>query len=272
MSRVGSSLLLVGCGKMGGAMLEGWLKADQVDRVVVVEPHDAGFQVGNHPRVLRCSSVKAVPAQFSPDVVVLAVKPQTMDQVVPDYAGFTKPGTLFLSIAAGKTLGWLEARLGDKAAIVRAMPNTPAAIGRGMSVCCPNDRVSPLQIGLAENLLRAVGDVAWVEEEELMDAVTAVSGSGPAYVFLLVEAMAQAGLKAGLPPDLAVELARATVAGAGELLHRSNEPAATLRRNVTSPGGTTEAALDVLMAEDGIQPLFDKAIANATARSRELAR
>jgi pyrroline-5-carboxylate reductase len=270
---MGCSLLLVGCGKMGGALLDGWLAARTVDHVVVVEPQgafpaDAGAA---GQRIVRCAGVSRIPPGFDPDVVVIAVKPQVMDEVVPGYAGFVRPGTVFLSIAAGKTIDYFTARLGADAAIVRAMPNTPASVGRGMTVAVPNAAVTPEQRRLCETLMGAVGQVAWVEDESMMDAVTAVSGGGPAYVFLLIETLAKAGVAAGLPEDLAMKIARATVAGSGELAARSIEPAASLRKNVTSPNGTTQAALEVLMAEDGIQPLVDRAIAAATARSRELA-
>jgi pyrroline-5-carboxylate reductase len=171
---------------------------------------------------------------------------------------------------AGPKLGFLRSALGDLA-IVRAMPNTPAAIGRGITVGVPNARVTADQRALADTLLRAVGAVEWVDDEGLIDAVTAVSGSGPAYVFLLAESLARAGAAAGLPADLSARLARATVSGAGELLHQSALDAATLRQNVTSPGGTTAAALGVLMAESGLDPLLEKAVAAATKRSRELA-
>ncbi|EWY41135.1 pyrroline-5-carboxylate reductase [Skermanella stibiiresistens SB22] len=270
---MGCSLLLVGCGKMGGAMLDGWFAAGTVDDVVVVEPQGAfGADAGSGGRkIVRCAGASRIPAGFDPDVVVLAVKPQVMDEVVPGYARFTRPDTVFLSIAAGKTIGYFTERLGADAAIVRAMPNTPAAVGRGMTVAVANAAVTEGQRQLCDTLLAAVGQVAWVEDEALLDAVTAVSGGGPAYVFLLIEALAKAGVAAGLPEDLATRIARVTVAGSGELAIRSSEPAATLRRNVTSPNGTTQAALEVLMAEDGVQPLFDRAIAAATARSRELA-
>jgi pyrroline-5-carboxylate reductase len=171
---------------------------------------------------------------------------------------------------AGRTLQFLAAALPHAGALVRAMPNTPAAIGRGITVAVPR-HVSEAQRDLADRLLVATGTVEWVADEALMDAVTAVSGSGPAYVFLLAEAMAQAGIAVGLPQPLAEKLARETVAGAGELLHRSALSAATLRENVTSPGGTTAAALDVLMHADGLQPLLKKAVAAATERSRKLA-
>jgi pyrroline-5-carboxylate reductase len=259
-------ILLVGCGKMGSAMLAGWLERGiSASDVVVVEPSaprpDAVTVVGNEA---------AVPADFSPDVVIFAVKPQVMAEVVPPYARFE--GAVFLSIAAGRTIGFFRSHLGEGAAIVRAMPNTPAAVRRGITVCCAESSVPAEARALCQSLLEAVGEVGWVEDEGLMDAVTAVSGSGPAYIFLLVEAMETAALAQGLPPELAARLARATVSGAGELLRQSPEAAAQLRRNVTSPGGTTAAALSVLMAEErGMPSLMIEAVAAATRRGRELA-
>ena len=202
--------------------------------------------------------------------VVVAVKPQVAPEVMPVLAPLIGADTAVVSIMAGRTLRFLEAAL-PHAALIRAMPNTPAAIGRGITVAVANARVSREQRALVDTLLSAVGAVEWAPDEALMDAVTALSGSGPAYVFLLAEAMARAGVAAGLPPALADKLARATVAGSGELLHRSPLDAATLRQNVTSPGGTTAAALDVLMAKDGLDPLMIRAIAAATKRSRDLA-
>ncbi len=202
---------------------------------------------------------------------MLAVKPQAMEEVLPAYRRFAAGGALFVSIAAGKTLASFARALGGDAAVVRAMPNTPAAIGRGIAVACANARVSPAQRALAERLLAAVGEVGWVQDEALIDAVTAVSGSGPAYVFLLIECLAKAGEAAGLPAGLATRLARATVAGSGELARLSPESAAALREAVTSPGGTTRAALDVLMAKDGLEPLLRRAVLAAAKRSRELA-
>ncbi|AWJ90263.1 pyrroline-5-carboxylate reductase [Azospirillum baldaniorum] len=268
----GCTLLLAGCGKMGGAMLDGWLKAGIASSVAVIEPSGLPESLRGNPAVVLASGVDALPAGFAPDVVVLAVKPQVMDSVLPAYRALVRPGTVFLSVAAGKTIASFEAALGEGAAIVRSMPNTPAAIGRGMTVAVGNPVVTEAQKSLCDSLLRAVGDVAWVEDESLLDPVTAVSGSGPAYVFLMVEAMAKAGEAAGLPAELAMRLARATVAGAGELLHQSPTAAADLRKAVTSPNGTTQAALDVLMAGDGMQPLFDRAVAAAANRSRELAK
>jgi pyrroline-5-carboxylate reductase len=250
---------------MGGAMLDGWLdQGVSKNDVAVVEPSG---EIGR-PGIAVSKDFAGIPAGFTPDVVVLAVKPQMMDAALPPYAGFKD--AVFLSIAAGKTIAYFEKLLGD-VAVVRAMPNTPAAVRRGITAVVPNAKVSPAQRQATETLLSAVGEVAWLESENLMDAVTAVSGSGPAYVFLLAEVMAQAGIAAGLPADLADKLARATVSGSGELLHRSSDSSAQLRQNVTSPNGTTFAALQVLMDEEGMAPLMTKAVAAATTRSKELA-
>ena len=278
MSGRSAPVLLVGCGKMGGALLSGWLArgtAGPDAPVIVIEPAapapaTAAFR--DKPGVTIVADATHVAAGASPAVVVFAVKPQGMDRVVPAYRRFVSPATVFLSIAAGRPIGFFERHLGVEAAIVRTMPNTPAAVGRGISVAYANPRVSSAQRETCTELLTAVGEVAWVDDERLLDPVTAVSGSGPAYVFLLVEALAAAGEASGLPADLAMRLARATVAGSGELLHRASEPAEQLRRNVTSPGGTTAAALDVLMAKrGGLAALMKRAVAAATRRSRELA-
>jgi pyrroline-5-carboxylate reductase len=268
----GGELLLVGCGKMGGAMLRGWLaRGVRAADVRVVEPNPAASADLAATGVAVVGEVAALPAELAPAVVVLAVKPQMMEAIMPACRRFAGPATVFLSIAAGKTIGSFERHLGAAAAIVRAMPNTPAAVGRGITVACANRYVSAAQRARCDQLLAAVGEVAWVEDEALLDPVTAVSGGGPAYVFLLIECLAEAGVAAGLPVDLAMRLARATVSGSGELARLSPEPAATLRQNVTSPGGTTLEALKILMASDGLQPLLTKAIAAATRRSRELA-
>ena len=208
-----------------------------------------------------------------PAVIVVAVKPQVMDEVFPPLARLAGKSTVVLSIAAGRTIAGFEKHLPKGTAVVRSMPNTPAAIQRGITVAVPNAHVTPAQRAACDALLRAVGEVAWVDDEGLLDAVTAVSGSGPAYVFYLAECLAEAGIKAGLAPELAQKLARCTVAGSGELLHRSDLGADTLRQNVTSPGGTTFAALQVLTAEhDGLAKLMREAVAAATRRSRELAK
>jgi pyrroline-5-carboxylate reductase len=269
-------VLLVGCGKMGGAMLAGWLArgiAGATAPVTIVEPEAAStapFQ--GKSGVAIVGDAGALAPDLKPQVVVFAVKPQSMDGVVPHYRRFAGPETVFLSIAAGRPIRYFQQHLGPDAAIVRVMPNTPAAIGRGISVACANPKVGEAQRVRCGELLSAVGEVAWIGDEKLLDPVTAVSGSGPAYVFLLAEALAEAGVAAGLPADLSMRLARATVAGSGELLHRAGEPAAQLRQNVTSPGGTTAAALEILMArQDGLGRLMTRAVAAATRRSRELA-
>lgn len=261
-------LLLVGCGKMGGAMLDGWLtRGLAASDVTVAEPIEA-----LRPRKPGLRTVAStLDVGETPEIVVLAVKPQTMDAALADLKRFANEGTVFLSIAAGKTLGYFASHLGVTAKVVRAMPNTPAAVRQGITVATAGKGVSAAEKKRCQELLEAVGQALWVEDEALMDPVTALSGSGPAYVFLLVEAMAAAGAKLGLAPDMAMQLARATVAGSGELLRQSVEPAAQLRVNVTSPGGTTAEALKVLMADDGLQPIFDKALAAASRRSKELA-
>jgi len=266
-------VLLVGCGKMGGALLSGWLAEGIVgphSPVTVVEPAAAAtVEFRSKPGLNIRDSGDPL---FVPAVVVFAVKPQGMDEIVPAYRRYVRPDTVFLSIAAGRPIAFFERNLGADAAVVRAMPNTPAAVGRGITVACANRQVSTVQREVCDKLLSAVGEVAWITDEALLDPVTAVSGSGPAYVFLLAEALAEAGRAAGLPADLALRLARATVAGSGELLHRAAEPADQLRRNVTSPGGTTAAALEILMAKrGGLADLMARAVAAATRRSRELA-
>jgi pyrroline-5-carboxylate reductase len=271
MSGRAGTLLLVGCGRMGGALLAGWLERGTAASVHVVEPEAGGRAFAGRPGVAIHGSADALPADLVPEVVVFAVKPQVMAEIVPAYRRFVGPRTVFLSIAAGKTIRFFAGLLGGEAALVRAMPNTPAAVGRGITVCCAGPGTTAAQRELCGSLLEAVGEVAWVEDEALIDPVTAVSGSGPAYVFHLVEALAASGERAGLPAELAMRLARATVSGSGELLRQSADPAAKLRENVTSPNGTTHAALQVLMAKDGLTPLMEKAVAAATRRSRELA-
>ena len=258
-------ILLVGCGRMGGALLAGWIERGLAPSVAVDPARPSA-----PPGVTLVPAVADIQAGFAPASVVLAVKPQNAAETLPDYARFA--GTaVFLSIMAGRTIGGMRRLLGPRAAVVRAMPNTPAAIRQGVTVACAGPGVSPGQRALAERLLAAVGAVAWVEDEELLDAVTAVSGSGPAYVFLLAELLERAAIEEGLPPDLARLLARRTVAGSAALLAAGDEDAAALRRAVTSPKGTTERALDVLMAEDAWPALLSRAVAAAAARSRELA-
>jgi pyrroline-5-carboxylate reductase len=261
-------VLLVGCGKMGSAMLHGWLAAGLAPaNAFVVEP---GPTAGVPRGVTWVFKVEELPADLQPDVVVLAVKPQMMDAAAPSFRPLVGKGALVLSVAAGKTIGAYEAYFGAATPVVRAMPNTPAAVGRGASVLIANANVSQVQRQLAEQMLAAVGTVDWITDEALMHVVTAMSGGGPAYVFLLIETLAASGAKLGLPADLAMRLARTTVSGSGELARLAPEPAAQLRQNVTSPNGTTQEALAVLMAEGGMQELFDKAIAAAARRSVEL--
>lgn len=266
-------LLLVGCGKMGEALLGGWRASGfSADEVLVVEPDSQkAAALGDRFGVAVLDAAGAISPDVLPEGVVLAVKPQALDAVVPDYRRYAANGSVFLSIAAGRTIAGLQRLLGDGAALVRAMPNTPAAVGLGATVACAADTVTAQQRRLCEQLLSAVGSFHWIDDEALLDAVTAVSGSGPAYVFLLAEHLARAGIAAGLPAELAERLARDTVAGAGALLRQAPEMAAELRRNVTSPGGTTAAALAVLMAEDGLLPVLTRAVLAATERSRQLA-
>ena len=263
------TLALAGAGKMGGAMLTGWL-AGGLDpkRVVVIEPHPA-------PEIsaLAAQGIRINPAASDTgevDTLVVAVKPQSFREAGATFKPFAGSSTLVVSIMAGTPIALLEAVCGGS--VVRAMPNTPAAIGRGITVAVAAKKVTAAQRAIADALLRATGSVEWVDQESLMDAVTAVSGSGPAYVFLLAEELTRAGVAAGLPAELAARLARETVSGSGELLHRSEQSAATLRQNVTSPGGTTAAALDVLMGSNGLQPLLTRAVAAATQRSKDLAK
>ncbi len=264
-------LLLIGCGKMGGAMLTGWCESGiAAAGAIIVEPMGApDFE--NLDGVTVCKDASELPSDLDPEVVVFAVKPQQMDSVVPDYARFAAGGTVFLSIAAGRTIGYFEEKLGTGAAIVRAMPNTPAAIGQGITVLCPNANTAAPQADMCRDLMAAVGEAVVVQDEALIDAVTALSGGGPAYVFLLIECLSEAGVQAGLPADLAARLALVTVAGSGQLALASDDAPSTLRENVTSPGGTTLEALKVLMADDALQPLMTRAIDAATRRSRELA-
>ena len=265
-------LLLCGGGKMGGALLEGWLKRGlAADQTFIIEPDQKcaeiirGFGTSN-----VYHDANALP-KVELQTIVLAVKPQIMDSVSIQVKDRVSASTMVVSVAAGKTIETFETAFGSKTAIVRVMPNTPAAIGEGMSVLCANRATSQSQRSAAETLLSAVGETAWIEDEELMHAVTAVSGSGPAYVFYLIEALTNAGIEAGLPQALANKLALQTISGAGRLARESDLSASTLRENVTSPGGTTEAALKQLMAADGLGPLMGRAVKAATQRSKELA-
>ncbi|MBB3452209.1 pyrroline-5-carboxylate reductase [Rhizobium sp. BK313] len=263
-------IILIGAGNMGGALLTGWLKSGVPgSSVTVVDPKPSEAML----KLIAdagASHVTGVPTDVTAGVLFIAVKPQVMEAVLPPFKAAIGPKTVVVSIAAGRTLAFLEKHLG-RTAMVRAMPNTPAMVGRGVTGAFANAEVGERQRQLVQNLLKVSGPVEWVPEEADIDSVTAVSGSGPAYVFYLVECMAEAGRKLGLQADLAMRLARETVAGAGELLHQSPDDASRLRQNVTSPGGTTAAALAILMAEDGMQPLFDEALEAARKRAQELA-
>ena len=258
-------LVLLGCGKMGSALLEGWLASGvQAGAVWVIDPAPSDWLHGTGVHLNA-----PLPAQ--PAIALVAVKPQMMGTALPGLRAYGGGGTLILTIAAGTRIAAYEAALGAASRIVRAMPNTPAAVGRGITAICGNRVATEADLALAEALLRAVGQVVRLEGEHQMDAVTALSGSGPGYVFHFIEALAAAGVAEGLAPDLAMTLARATVAGSGELAHRAHESAAELRTNVTSPGGTTAAGLAVLMDKaGGLTALMTRAVKAAADRGREL--
>lgn len=272
MTLIGSNrpVVLVGAGKMGGAMLAGWLADGRPsDHFAVIDPHlgdDMAALLSRH----NVSHEKAIPAGLQPSVVIIAVKPQMMGVVLPTLSSFIACNPVFVSVAAGTSVATFEDVLGHGTAIVRAMPNTPAQVGRGITIGYANNNVEADQKKAVSELLVVTGDFDWVDQEKLIDAVTALSGSGPAYVFHLVEAMAIAGERAGLSPDLSLRLARATVEGAGELLYQSDLQASTLRENVTSPGGTTAAALSVLMREEGLSKLMTEAVLAAKSRAEAL--
>ncbi len=264
-----NGLVLLGCGKMGSAMLQGWL-ADGVipSAVTILDPYPSDWVKARVTEGVRLN-VELPPA---PAICVVAVKPQMMGDALPALRALGNGSTVFLSIAAGTTLSIFEDAFGADSPIIRAMPNTPAAVGRGITALVGNDRITPDQMAMADRLLQAVGQTVHLTSERDMDAVTAVSGSGPAYVFLLIETLAAAGEAQGLTPDLALALAKATVAGSGALAEVADETPSQLRVNVTSPNGTTQAALDVLMdADTGLSQLMARAVKAAADRSRELA-
>lgn len=261
-------LVLLGCGKMGSALLAGWLRQGLAPEAVwVIEPRPSDWLKGLEARGLHLNA--DLPER--PAIVLVAVKPQMMGDALPRLTALGGGDTLFVSIAAGTTIGSFEAALGTATPIVRAMPNTPAAIGRGITAICGNAKASDADLALADVLLSSVGEVVRLAGEQNMDAVTAVSGSGPAYVFHLIETLAAAGEAEGLAPDLALRLAKATVAGAGQLAMEADETPGKLRVNVTSPGGTTAAALAVLMEQEtGFPGLMKRAVHAAAERGREL--
>ncbi|MDE9451141.1 pyrroline-5-carboxylate reductase [Aliiroseovarius sp. Z3] len=259
-------LVLLGCGKMGSAMLEGWLAQGlPVGSVWVNDPYPSDWLTGTGVNL-------NTDLPDDPAIVLIAVKPQMMADALPTLKAYGNSDTLFLSVAAGTPITTYEAMLGDKTPIIRAMPNTPAAIGHGITAICGNDHATAAHLDMAEALLSAVGQVVRLDGEHQMDAVTGVSGSGPAYVFHLIETLAAAGVAQGLSPELSMQLAKATVGGAGALAEQADDDPAQLRKNVTSPGGTTAAALEVLMNEtDGFPALLTRAVAAAANRSKELA-
>jgi pyrroline-5-carboxylate reductase len=242
---------------MGGALLARWNAQNICDELVIVDPASTTIKFFSD-----------IPKGFKPQVIVFAVKPQVLADMADDYRAYKD--ALFLSVAAGKPIAFFEQHLGPEAKIVRSMPNTPAAVGKAVTVACANKNVSDTEKTQATKLLGAIGKVVWVEKESLLNPVTALSGSGPAYVFLLIETLTKAGIRIGLEPDMAEKLARQTIIGSAALAEADPSPAAQLRQNVTSPGGTTEAALKVLMAEPGLQDLFDRALEAAAKRAEEL--
>ena len=261
------SLLLAGCGKMGSALLHGWHKKGlRFTDLTVVEPGDVS---SIPPTATWVRSLTEADPSYPPLIIVLAVKPQVMAPALAEYAA-RFPDALYVTIAAGKTLSFYTSLLGEKSQVVRVMPNTPALVSKGMSVAVANANVTALQKDSVTELFQAVGDVAWLEDESLMDAVTAISGSGPAYVFYFMEAFINAATEAGIPQELATQLVRKTVHGSLHLAEQNTESLDVLRRNVTSPGGTTEAALNALMGDQALQKILSTAVKNAVRRSREL--
>lgn len=265
-----TKVLLAGCGKMGTAMLTGWLsKLKDPLQFTIIDPLISLDHLAAKDD--RVNIYNAIDRQMeTPDIIVLAMKPQMMPDALPDLAKLAGPDTVWLSIAAGITVDKLKSQLGEDTAIIRTMPNTPAAIGKGITAMIIDDRVSDDIAALSIRMMEVIGAVVMLDHEDDMDSVTAVSGSGPAYVFLMREALEAAGIGAGLKPELAEQLAAATLRGAVSLMDESDESPSQLRVNVTSPAGTTQAALDVLMADDGMISMMRKAVLAARDRSREL--
>lgn len=265
------SVLLVGFGQMGRAILQAWHHNKSFEVTgIVIDPAPVN-PMPSHWRFTYLDDFRAIPTDFSPQIVLFAVKPQIMEAQLGRYKKFVTPDCLFISVVAGKTLAFLAEKLGPEAHLIRAMPNTPVAIGAGMTVMCPSAHCKAVQVALANRLLSPLGDVAIITEEKLMDAVTALSGSGPAYIFLMIEAMRDAGIALGLPPKLSSQLALQTVAGAGMLARNLDVAPETLRQNVTSKGGTTEAALSVLRGKSpNLSDLVKVAMRAAAERSKEL--
>ncbi|MGE3714618.1 MAG: pyrroline-5-carboxylate reductase, partial [Alphaproteobacteria bacterium] len=259
------NLLLVGCGKMGSAMLTRWLQSDRFKQThfTVIDP---SFEHQTASLTIH-RSTDELAANYKPDIILFAIKPQKMQRAVPIYADRFGKHPIYISIAAGTTLGALSMLLCEGAQVIRAMPNTPALVGAGITVMCPCPRISPETEDKVTILMEAIGSVAWIHDESLMDAVTALSGSGPAYVFLFLESLAEAGVQAGLPVNMARRLALQTILGSGILAERTREDFSILRENVTSPGGTTEAAMSVLMHKNAFKELLMEAFRKAAARS-----
>ncbi len=270
---VQENILIVGCGKMGKALINGWLNDGlEIDnlQVIEIEDHDKIRNELHNSKISICSSLSELPKSFSPNIIVFAIKPQISKTLLPLYASYVEKKTLFLSIMGGVTTFSLKGLLGNSAKVVRAMPNTPAAIGKGVSVIFAGTDVSSSEKKICEELMKTVGSCEWITSEDSMDAVTALSGSGPAYVFYLSQAMAEAGVELGLPSDLSEKLARLTIYGSGSLLVKKNTSAIELRENVTSKGGTTEAALKILEKNNVFKKLMTNAIRKAKERSIEL--
>ncbi|MDX5593916.1 pyrroline-5-carboxylate reductase [Pseudovibrio sp. SPO723] len=265
-------LVLVGAGKMGGAMLEGWLRQGiKPESVCVLDPGPSAEMQA----LLKQHAVtwhEKLPNGLNAGVLLLAIKPQMMAQIAPSLAACVDDKTLVVSVAAGTPVSFFESAFGKDSAVVRVMPNTPAQVSRGISGGFANAKVSAPQKALVKQLMESVGTFVWVETEEQIDFVTAISGSGPAYVFHMAEALTTAGERLGLAPEVAAQLARQTVCGAGELLYQSSLEASTLRENVTSPGGTTAAALNVLMGDNGLTELMSEAAVAAAQRAKELSK
>ena len=266
------SVVLAGCGNMGFAMLQGWLASQALkpEDAYVVEPNEGLRERAAELDVTAVADAGDLPDGLVPAMIVLAVKPQAMDAVLPAYAALAQKGAAIVSVAAGIRIARFEEEFGTDAAVIRVMPNTPAAVGAGMMAICANRAASPEQVEFAQTLMAASGDTAVIDDEALMDAVTAVSGSGPAYLFHMIEALTSAAKTAGLPDDLAAQLARQTIYGAAVYANRSGVAPGTLREQVTSPNGTTAAALDVLMGDDRLTTLMTEAVEAARKRSVEL--
>ena len=272
MSSLVREVLLVGCGNMGFALLKGWLTTNSNLKAIVVEPDEALRQRAQSEGAIAVSAAADLPEGAAPQVIVIAVKPQYVGELLKQYSALIENGAFVLSVAAGVTISTMEAAVGTNASIIRCMPNTPAAVGAGALVCCPNANSGEAEESIARQLLASSGEVHFVDDEALMDAVTAVSGSGPAYIFHFIERLAEAGVEAGLPAELSKALALQTAYGASVLAKFSDSEPGVLRQQVTSPNGTTAAALAVLMAPEGLGAVIGRAVAAAKARSIELGR